>query len=278
MFYAPVYDRWLKKVFAEYGLENSLKETAVSCSHCRMVGPFDDDCRPLGPFLPETKCCTFLPYWPNFSIGALLTDIPEVQLNFYHGLSKEAILLPLGMFPSSARKEKLARLGPQAFGKSTELLCPFHCTESGTCDIWSYRPGVCSSYFCTSSFGAGGLEFWKKVETFLNHFEWTLAHEVLWQLGFTQDEIRKMEVVRKQAEISSSDIDQAWAEYASQKESFYKKCYQAACGLAADTKSLLGETGEALMTGIHAKAQVLFTSGESNSAVLGCADKSGAKE
>ncbi len=168
-------------------------------------------------FSVDLKCCTYFPFVPNFSIGALIENGEAQQLEFLAIARRQGRTSPLGLFPSREFEQMKHALGVEAFGRKRELLCPFFNSESKSCSIWTYRPAVCASYFCQSS----RANSWKNIEAYGNLFEWTLAHEVLWRAGFTTDETDQM---KQRA---------SWFEYADQEDTLYRKSYHLACEVSS---------------------------------------------
>lgn len=161
----------------------------------------------------DLKCCTYFPYLPNFSIGAILETGTQEQKRVLASTLQKGHATPLGLFAPPEYQALQTELGPLAFGRDPRLICPFLLTD---CAIWEYRPGVCASHFCQSE----ATSLWKDIETKINLFEWTLAHESLWRLGFTTDETRLMEN-RREAGCPES----TWYEYKNAQEELYRKAY-----------------------------------------------------
>jgi Fe-S-cluster containining protein len=201
--YAAFYDRWL----GDFGLVHPDVGGCFSCTPCQMSDP-----RRLPPvrrqaqaFRADLKCCTYSPFVPNFSIGAILrsgrvepnSDSQAlVKMRKLLTLSRRQgarHLMPLGHFPDPEKVKRREALGELAFGNSEDLLCPLFEQATGLCSVWNNRPAVCSSYHCTSARGFNGLSHWAQLEDLVGLFEWTMAHEVLWRLGWTDSEIEDSE-------------------------------------------------------------------------------------
>lgn len=199
-------------------LKGSRIETLATCNQCAMVKPHGVT-RDKGPFLNHLKCCTYFPYLPNFSLGALTLE--KMNLALPRGL-----LLPVGLFPSQSEQNLIDEIGLEGFGRRSELLCPFFDTGANQCSIWENRPGVCNSYFCKSDEGKKGLNFWKEVESYLNHFEWKLACEVFYQMGFTENELAYCQgAMSTETEEDEREyfIQAAWGKWFSKKHEFYQE-------------------------------------------------------
>lgn len=222
--YPQAYDPWLKALLPEVP-----SETLATCDQCAMVNP-SGITRDPGPFLNHLKCCTYFPYLPNFSLGALT---PE-ELN---KAESRGIYLPVGLYPSMAEQDKISSFGAVGFGKRSELLCPFFDGVKNQCSIWAYRPGVCTSYFCKSTRGQQGLDFWKQVEDYLNQFEWTLACRVLETMNFDENTLSYCQAAMSE-EIEPEERDffihEAWGEWISKKHEFYKDARKIALQITAD--------------------------------------------
>jgi Fe-S-cluster containining protein len=184
--------------------------------------------RDPGPFSPDLKCCTYFPFLPNFSIGAIFQGGSGAQKLRLAGAMAEGFVSPLGLFPSAARRRREQDLAAEGFGRTKELLCPFFDPASRGCGIWEYRPGVCQSYFCVSEQGAAGLQAWRRNEERLNGFEWSLAHEVLWECGYTMPEVQRMEASRQLGSLCHEDL---WFGEAARKEDFFLKAYRVALSI-----------------------------------------------
>lgn len=163
------------------------------------------DARDEGPFDGQLKCCTYLPFLPNFTLGRLLKEgLYEVALA---EAAKRGELTPLGLLP----RAKLADV--ENFGRDPSARCPFLVrdllrTEKTACQIWRNRPSVCRSYFCISNEGHMGQAKWKEAEEMGNELEWTLANQILWEMGFTDDDISS----------------KSWMEWGGREGEFYLKC------------------------------------------------------
>lgn len=241
--FPDVYSPWLKS-----RLPGLIEEPLATCSSCAMVKP-EGLTRDPGPFDPGLKCCTYFPFIPNFALGALLKEGgEEARLRLRVAMS-QGVLLPLGLFASPEREALAKEAGVEGFGRRADLLCPFFDSAASGCSIWRHRPGVCTTYFCKSARGESGFEFWNDVETYLNLFEWTLANEVLWRLGFTEDDLEICEGVML-TDAPDADpggerewmVRSAWAEWSGQEESFLLNCYERALQVSPnELTELLGD-------------------------------------
>lgn len=195
--------------------------------------------RDAGPFKAHLKCCTYSPFVPNFSLGKLKS-------------LRGANLTPLGLFPSRAQDE--ARVG---FGTDEKQKCDFLSANGASCTIWDSRPSVCASYFCLSSRGDDGQKFWQKAETLGNMMEWTLAHEILWQMGFTPAETEEMALAGQSRD--QDRIERSWFEWGDRKAELFARAYEISQGMSAESvRLLLGSEGESLIAELS-RAKALAT-------------------
>lgn len=237
--FTPFYQKWWK----DLGLV-PLVETKANCSSCTMVKPPQNETlRDPGPFDVKLKCCTYFPFVPNFSLGSIAareggrTDAASV----FKSAFARGLLSPLGLFPREQQ-----RRGRVGFGIDVNQRCPFLSDAEKSCRIWSSRPSVCASYFCVSSQGSSGLQFWSKAEELGNEIEWTVAHEALWACGFTSDETAEMLLA-----VQSGDEDRvarSWLEWRGRELELFEKCLSKSAELTVkDLRESLGESGEALI-------------------------------
>lgn len=208
------YSRWLGAA--------RITEVPVQCQPCSGAA--------ASGFDPILRCCTYFPFLPNFVIGALLdSNSDDVQRRVREACARGRAV-PLGMFAPPEYLQLARALSLNVgFGKDKRLVCPFLERTDGACTIWHHRPGVCSSYFCQ---GAS-----LNNET-VNRFEWTLAHEVLWRVGFTQDDIRAM-LNWTQTEVKGAAAA-AWFEWAGREEEFYRRAHEVSLAVTAqDVRELM---------------------------------------
>jgi len=169
------YERWL-------GTENRGPEDpgAFNCGACFMTSP-KGLTRDLGPFVSNLKCCTFHPFLPSFTIGALLLKGEDTVLSDYLLASR---LTPLGAF---------SRVKPTSVcetGKLAETRCAFLSKDqTALCTIRDFRPSTCAAYVCRSERGADGFKAWREWESGIAKFEWSLTHLIAFELGFVMSDV-----------------------------------------------------------------------------------------
>ena len=211
--FPPSYAHWLAD-----RLPGQAHESLATCDACVMLKP-EGLTRDQGPFLPGLKCCTYFPYLPNFSLGAISDEK-------FNSVAKLGILLPVGIYPSLQYQQISHKFGKEGFGKKSELLCPFFQKNTDSCGIWNHRPGVCTSYFCKSNRGREGLKYWSKIEQYLNHFEFALSQEIMRRMGFGENELifgQSAISPETDPEERSYFLQSAWMNWFGKEHSFYKE-------------------------------------------------------
>ena len=134
-------------------------------------------------FLPDYRCCTYIPRVPNFLLGlALKHPTPKKILV---RLNKSGQLTPEGMHISPQQwAEYLADNAAERFGKSDVVRCPFLNRSNGYCEMYAYRNSVCSTFFCMHSHGPKGDRLWNALQTLVQQAEMALSQWALEQVGF----------------------------------------------------------------------------------------------
>lgn len=169
------YSHWLKA--NSFEAETPNEEGAFNCGSCFMLKP-KGLTRDLGPFRSHLKCCTYSPFLPSYSIGALLvSETPSLA-----GFLKGSKLTPWGAVPRVRQGTSICETG-----RHDTDVCSF-LSVKGDCTIHSHRPAVCASYVCRSHDGADGLRQWREFESRLATWENTLATLVALEAGFTLDD------------------------------------------------------------------------------------------
>ena len=237
-------------------LPGRVTETLATCNACAMAPENNvrlQITRDAGPFSSSLKCCTYFPFVPNFGLGAMLRDFGSIARTRLAAASSKGLLLPQGLFASPEREAA----GLEGFGRDPSLLCPFFDSAALGCSVWRNRPGVCTTYFCASDRGTAGLEFWSDVESYLNHFEWTLANESLYRLGFTDDDLELAQHAMLTEEPGAERdflVSRAWVEWADRREDLLVACADRAASVtAAELSELLGDECMALEDSLRSR-------------------------
>lgn len=238
-----------KGVLPDSLLGLKVQETLATCDRCIMVKP-----REKIWYKNHLKCCTFFPFMPNYLVGAILKNKSLVSQVAYEKiqlmLREKLHILPLGIVPPLEHQVEFNRREENEFGQREDWLCPYFDVQNNNCGIWRYRGGVCSTFYCHSSYGEKGSEFWEGLNNYLNYAEMALLEEALIRLDFSPREIseqlRYINVKEVDSSLSVVSLRKLWKDYIQDPESFYIKCYDVVKDLSpTELKEALGEMGEA---------------------------------
>jgi hypothetical protein len=173
------YERW----FVELTGRGTAVESRATCDHCAML-PDAPDLPPEGPFDPATLCCTYHPQLAPHFVGGILKDGSEAgRAHVRARIAARVGVSPLGLLPPPEYASLYARasLRAGAFGRTRELLCPFH--DAGRCTIWQHRGAACASFHCKFDRGALGHGLWNLLVIGFNAVERALARWLLAEAG-----------------------------------------------------------------------------------------------
>jgi hypothetical protein len=174
-------------------------------------------CRSTGSsgkrFRPDTKCCSFFPYLPNYTVGGILCDTSsEAQIGratVEARIDARIAVTPLGISPPPTYSLLYAHASA-AFGVSRTLRCPHFVEEGGLCGIWRYRNSVCSTYFCQVVRGRVGRAFWQHLQALLGEIESTLKLWCVEQLDLGSAPLKRLLAsadARQDGQLTAADID-----------------------------------------------------------------------
>jgi hypothetical protein len=224
-------------------------ETKADCNNCNMLQPKRSEGK---CYSPNTKCCTFWPYLPNYLVGAILTEnLPgKKQIQQYIMQNQQAVVLPIGITAPIKYQVQFNNRKKDDFGRRQDLLCPYY--DKGSCKIWEFRGSVCATWFCQSSFGEEGKEFWKIFLDYLSAVEMSLAQDCLVMTGYSPRITRyNLEYInRKEATESEMNglqdwtLELLWQDFFKEQESFYLWCYNYVKNLSrSEFETLIGKIG-----------------------------------
>ncbi len=180
----PLYAAWMGK-----WLPGPIpRETDATCDDCPMWPGPGDQPRAVGFFLPETKCCTYVPTLPNYLVGRILEDddpaLAAGQATIEKRIDARIGVTPIGLASPPAKSLLYRQGGGLAFGRSRRLRCPHYQAETGgRCGIWRHRNGTCATWFCKHVRGAVGLHFWQALDQLLAIAERSLVRWCLLELN-----------------------------------------------------------------------------------------------
>ncbi|HUJ27864.1 MAG TPA: hypothetical protein VLW85_17690 [Myxococcales bacterium] len=167
------YDRW----FAEICGRPGPVEARSTCESCAMLAGAPD-LPPQGPFDAATRCCTYHPSLAPHFVGAILREGGHGAGVVRQRIAARAGVTPLGLAPPQEWTAAWRRLAADGFGRSRELLCPFH--ADARCSIWRHRGAACAAFHCKYDRGATGASLWGLLLIAYNTIERALAG---WLLG-----------------------------------------------------------------------------------------------
>lgn len=229
-------------------------ETKATCDNCLR----SRDKRFAFPYKPDLKCCTFHPYLPNFSVGALLSRSEKTSgiLKIENKIKNREFALPIGIVAPFDYQFLFLNKEDEQFGNDAALLCPYYDTGGNRCSIWSSRGVVCTTFFCRSDDGQAGLKFWAVLSDYLSYVEMALAEECLVQLDFSPRDLSDQLFYLNKREFDQDEVTQKslskeedkkiWNGYEDRIE-FYKKCFAIVQKLdRKQFKEILGEQGLSL--------------------------------
>ena len=149
-------------------------EERATCGSCALAPPEGVPHVAGGPFFhPSLKCCTFVPWLPNFAVGGALRGAPEGARRVQARIAQGGGLTLLGL-EETAREALLAREGRAGFGHARALACPYVAGE-GSCSVWAHRNAVCATWFCRFTRGETSARLWRAAKLYLSAAERAVA-------------------------------------------------------------------------------------------------------
>lgn len=207
------------------------EEKLADCSNCFKT----KSQAPKPHFSSQTKCCTYYPFLPNYLIGGILQDtsLPEPRRQIVKSriLSRQ-FMLPIGGSAPPVYQQKFRNKDPEDFGNRMDLLCDFYDSVKGGCSIWQWRGHECTTYFCHSSYGEKGENFWQRIRSLLFELEMYLSQMAMLHLGFINRDIDlNIRLMKGETETISWSLDamnwsNVWAHQFEDIEKYYIKSYE----------------------------------------------------
>ncbi len=233
-------------------LNQSIVETRATCDNCLR----SRDQRFEYLYKKNLKCCTFFPFLPNYAVGGILEEnLPGAEIIKKQILNRE-MALPLGLFPTPEYQYEFFNKGVKDFGRRDDLLCPYYDKKQNNCQVWQYRGVVCTTFYCTSSYGKQGKFYWSELSDYLSFVEMAIAEDNLVCLDFSPREISDQlqflnmkqwsEKQKTQRHLPKEEYKSFWNGYDSEID-FYLKCFELVKN--QDRKyfqDMLGTTGQQL--------------------------------
>ncbi|WP_141733482.1 YkgJ family cysteine cluster protein [Oligoflexus tunisiensis] len=179
-------------------------EVRSSCFNCPQVKAHG--------FHPSIRCCSYIPRVPNFLLGLALMDpgVRPVAQNFI----ATGYSIPEGSQVSPHHMEKsigfLSGKLPQG-----SVICPLLDQNTKKCQIYAFRSGVCSTFFCRHDQGEAGAEFWESLTDLVTQVETALAQWALEQAGFDLGlYFERFETLAQDLEACSNPETGTWSDHA----------------------------------------------------------------
>lgn len=219
-----------------------VEERHATCNNCVMCPPPVPDLPPEAYFSPSTKCCTFHPILPNYSVGGLLLDTSEAgregRRRIQDKIARRAGVTPFAIL-RPARAHLLQVHGKRGFGRAEAMVCPYLDRERGACTVWAYRESQCATWFCKHNNGEDGRTFWTGLRDYLAGVERVLMAYALRELGFSAERILAGESpsldldARDLDDLAPSDEQYAatWGNWLGREEELYASAHRIVCSL-----------------------------------------------
>jgi len=252
------------KIFPRPLLNWSPNEQKADCLNCSMTA--ENQRRSSSKKLIDIsyqahlKCCTFHPFQPNFLVGGLLTT-GRIKTSALHSIenmiAKRSYALPIGLLPSVPHQVEFNHRKKHEFGNREDWLCPYFDKAANNCGVWKFRGAVCTTFFCKSSHGKKGLEFWDAANNYLTYVEAALMEEALVMLDFSPRQISDNLAYLNRFEASDKELKmkvlplglakELWNGYFEDQAGFYKKCFAIVSEMGLkEFKLAMGDQGQML--------------------------------
>lgn len=223
----PLYAGWMLEAL---GAEIP-RESEATCLDCRMCPKEGRVWTALDVhFDSGVKCCTYIPYLPNYLVGGMLGE-PSVEAR----IDAKVSVSPMGVGQSKADQARYGVVAEKEFGRAKDFRCPHY--KDGMCGVWAHRPSVCATWFCRTVRGATGGRFWKSMHRLLTSLEKSLIRWCL--LDFDVAVLERLFPHAKAGEpVQSSVADHvlteppvtpeayraAWGPWEGREREFYREC------------------------------------------------------
>jgi hypothetical protein len=214
------------------------EERHATCHQCAMCPPPVPDLPRDAYFSPSTKCCTYHPTLPNYSVGGLLLDMSDAgregRRRIQEKIARRVGVTPFGILPPP-RFRLLMTHGRKAFGQAEGLLCPYFDRDTLGCTVWAMRESECTTWFCKHTNGQDGRLFWRQLSNYLIEMQKVLASAALRELGFDADKILAG-VEQPPAQLDARAIDDLpladsqyqamWGQWTGREEELYTSAFR----------------------------------------------------
>lgn len=199
------------------------QERFAACSTCPPVK--------LGDYVPECRCCGYLPQMTNFALGFALQS-PSADA--VRAVIADGHALPFGLSPSPRLfAEAIATNADGRFGQDPTLACPFKDPTTHHCGVYAYRNSVCSTFFCHHDQGEQGEDLWGLVQAVAGSAETAVAQWAMGEVGLSAAQVfRAMDGLSEQVPAwvegqrrwSEEALDAIWGAHRGAEEAFFVAC------------------------------------------------------
>lgn len=225
----PLYGRWMTELLGG----PIATESRATCDDCAMLPEKGAERQ----FDKKTKCCTYYPELPNYSVGALIGDpTASGRRELKNRFDRIVGMTPLGMARLPVYQALLAKLdNATAFGQAVSMQCGFQ-DEQGRCGVWAYREATCFHYHCKFDRGSRGAALWKALKELFVPIEKQLA---MWCLVELDPGDVALEMLTMPAPVSprlghhelDGTVDKAhmklaWGTWLGREAQFYSECWK----------------------------------------------------
>lgn len=256
---SQVYHSLLSPDILEIGIPEERYADCSKCHHCLSKN------NPLH----HTKCCVYYPVIPNYMIGAILNapELQEGQKRIKKIIKEKLGVTPYGIIPPVKHNKvykaevEYKQLGVIKQEVANSLLCPFY--DNGGCSIWSHRTELCSTFFCISSGGQKGKEFWGTFHRYFTAIEYKLSLYALQKMGYPTEDLKvkaiqslELQLDDDEGKLNQSVYDELWKDWKGQELEYYLKSYEEVQKLQPkDVENMLGIEEQILALNVSKKAQ-----------------------
>lgn len=222
----------------------AIREEKATCDDCAMCAKGTSP--PVSGvvyFRPDTKCCTYHPYLPNFLVGAALADpdpaLEEGRRRLRARIQSRVSVTPLWLAPPRKQSVLFTAARRSSFGRSLMLRCPYFEPNGGLCTIWKHRESVCSTFFCKHTGGNDAKHMWNGMQSYLRHAERYLGRYAMASIAprATQPDLGMGEISLEDLEGNPPHPDfyrTIWQDWEGREEEFYIETYKLVSALSRD--------------------------------------------
>lgn len=208
-------------------------ESRATCGDCAMMPEKGAERQ----FDRTTKCCTYYPELPNYSVGALIQDPAATgRRELKNRFDRVVGMTPLGMARLPVYQALLAKFNNNdAFGRAVSMRCSFQ-ADDGRCGVWAYREATCFHYHCKFDRGWRGAALWMSLKELFTSVEKQLA---LWCLVELDPGDTALEMMSTPPPVSpplghhalDGTVDKAtmklmWGTWLGREAQFYMECWE----------------------------------------------------